>query len=144
MIDLAGRGRYWAEDVAARSNDTPAAVPAAVVSSAAMPSTAPPVASTHDAATPRPPVRREHDDAAVASRIFLQVFRDVGLTVKDGSGVILVHGRVSPNAGRRLTGAPPFRLVTTDADAIAVFYRGQRIRLRPDGHGEWQAEFGMP
>jgi cytoskeleton protein RodZ len=133
-----------AEEVAARSNNTPAAVPAAVGGSDAVRSTAPPVVSTLDVAAPRSPVRREHDDATAASRIFLQVFRDVGLTMKDGTGVTLVHGRLSPNEGRRLTGAPPFRLVTTDADAIAVFYRGQRVRLLPDGHGEWQAEFGMP
>jgi transcriptional regulator with XRE-family HTH domain len=84
------------------------------------------------------------DDAAADARFFLQVFREVGLTAKDGNGRVLIHGRLSPLAGKRLTGSPPFSVVATDAEAIAVFYRGQRVRLVRDADGEWRAEFGAP
>jgi cytoskeletal protein RodZ len=102
-------------------------------------------ATTPAVAVPAPaPTNRARDDATAGARFFLQVFREVGLTAKDSTGKVLVHGRLSPNAGRRLTGSPPFSVVATDAGAIAVFYRGQRVRLARDAAGEWRADFGAP
>jgi len=97
-----------------------------------------------EAALSPPAGGRGRDDATASSRFFLQIFRDVGLTAKDSTGRILIHGRLSPLAGRRLVGTPPFRVVATDAEAIAVFYRGQRVRFDRDADGEWRAEFGAP
>jgi cytoskeletal protein RodZ len=90
------------------------------------------------------PASRGRDDASAGAHFFLQVFSEVGLTAKDSTGKVLIHGRLSPIAGKRLTGSPPFSVVATDAEAIAVFYRGRRVRLAREADGEWRADFGAP
>jgi cytoskeletal protein RodZ len=96
------------------------------------------------AAKPPAAARSVREDPTANTRFYLQVFADVGLTVKDSSGKLLVQGHHAPSEGRRVTGSPPFTLVVTQASDIAVFYRGQRVRPVRDAAGEWRAEFGAP
>lgn len=88
------------------------------------------------------PAKRMGPEISPGNRFFVEILQEVGITAKDSGGRLLLHGRLSANTRRRLVGTPPFNVVATNADAVAVYYRGRKVRLVPDTDGEWRAEFG--
>ena len=111
---------------------------------------APAPAAAIPAAADAPSAELPAVDAAVDApeedkslRFFLVVTAPARVEVTDSTGQKLLSGIQGVDlVGRRVYGTPPFQLETDNAESIAVYYLGNRIRPEEQRGGHQTAAFG--
>ena len=100
-------------------------------------------AETDTAEPPQPATATEPVDEDKSLRFFLVVTAPARVEVTDSTGAKLVTGIQGVDlVGRRVYGTPPFQLETDNAESIAVYYLGNRIRPEEKRGSRMAAAFG--
>ena len=92
---------------------------------------------------PQPAVATEPVDEDKSLRFYLVVTAPARVEVTDSTGEKIVTGIQGVDlVGRRIYGTPPFQLETDNAESIAVYYLGNRIRPEEKRGSRMAAAFG--
>lgn len=71
------------------------------------------------------------DRDAKENRFFIVVNKQTWISAKDSLNTSLIDGVQKPTTGTRVVGKKPFTVVVEDAEAVEIYYLGNRVR--PDG-----------
>ncbi len=74
----------------------------------------------------------EWDREAKENRFFIVINKQTWIRAKDSRNASLMEGVQAPTPGKRVEGRKPFSIVLDDADAVEIYYLGQRVR--PNGN----------
>jgi hypothetical protein len=68
---------------------------------------------------------------AKENRFFIIINKQTWISAKDSRNTSLMDGVQAPTPGKRVEGLKPFSIVLDEADAVEVYYLGNRVR--PNG-----------
>jgi cytoskeletal protein RodZ len=71
---------------------------------------------------------QEWDREAKENRFFIIINKKMWISAKDSRSNSLMDGVQAPTPGKRVEGRKPFSIVLDDADAVEIYYLGNRVR----------------
>ena len=71
---------------------------------------------------------QEWDREAKENRFFIIINKKTWISAKDSRSNSLMDGVQAPTPGKRVEGRKPFSIVLDDADAVEIYYLGNRVR----------------